>query len=107
MRLSWGTTRHAQLRLRKAELGPLAGDDEVAPGDEGQPVAEAGPVHRGDHRLEDLPAALEGVEGGLLPERAGELAGRPAAVLQVGAGAEGSPRPGDDGDPGVLLVAEP
>ena len=62
--------------LGEPELGPLAGDHEVAPGHERQPVAEAVAVHRGDHGLEDLPAALEGVDRRLLPERAGELAGR-------------------------------
>ena len=41
-------------------------------------VAEAVAVDRGDHRLEDLPAALEGVDRRLLPERAREVADRGA-----------------------------
>ena len=74
--------------LGKAELGALARDHEVAPRHEREPVAEAVAVHRRDHRLEDLPAALERVDRRLLPERAGELAGRAGAVAQVGARAE-------------------
>ena len=42
----------------------------------------------------------------LLPERAGEVAGRPGAVAHVGAGAERPARAGDDRDPRVLVVAE-
>ena len=71
-----------------------------------QPVAEAVAVHRGDHRLEDLPTALERVDGRLLPERARELAGRLPAVADVGAGAERAARAGHDRDPRVLVVAE-
>ena len=47
--------RHADPNLGEAERRPLAGDDEVAPGDQREPVAEAVPVHGGDHRFEDLP----------------------------------------------------
>ena len=53
--------------------------------DERQPVAQAVPVHRGDHRLVDLPAALERVDRRALPERAGEVAGRVALAARVGA----------------------
>ena len=80
--------RDAQAHLGEPERGPLAGDHEVAPGDQGQPVAQAVPVHRGDHRFVDLPAALEGVDGGLLPERARELAGGIARGPDVCSGAE-------------------
>ena len=80
--------------------------DEVAPRHEREPVPEAVAVHRRDHRLEDLPAALERVDGRLLPERALELADRPRAVAQVAAGAERAPRPRDDRHPGGLVVAE-
>jgi len=63
-------------------------------------------VHGRDDGLEDLPPALEGVGGRLLPERAGELPDAAGAVAHVGPDAEGSPRAGDDGDPRLLLVAE-
>src|SRR5205807_8812510 len=51
-------------------------------------------------------AALEGVDRRLLPERAAELADRAGAVPEVGAGAEGTAGPGDDGDPRLVLVPE-
>ena len=84
----------------------FARDDEVAPRHQREPVPEAVAVHRGDHRLEDLPAALERVDRRLLPERARELAGRPGAVAHVGARAERLARAGHDRDPRVFLVAE-
>src|SRR5205823_13086115 len=98
---------HAEQRFWIPELGPLTGDDEVAPGDEREAVPEAMAVDRGDDRLEDLPAALERVRGRLLPERPGEDAGRAGPVAHVGAGAERPPGAGDDGDPRVLVVTEP
>ena len=78
--------------LGEAELGALARDHEVAPRHEREPVAEAVAVHRRDHRLEDLPPALERVDGRLLPERARELADRAGAVLHVAARAERASR---------------
>ena len=90
----------------KPELGPVAGNDEIAPGGQGESVAEAVAVHRRDDRLEDLPATLEGVQGRLLPERAGERTGRSGPVAEVPAGAEGASSARHDGHPGVLVVAE-
>ena len=99
--------RHADADLGKAELGALARDHEVAPRHERQPVAEAVAVHRRDHRLEDLPAALERVDGRLLPERARELAGASRRRRVMSAPAQNAvPGAGDDRDPRVLLVAE-
>src|SRR5438874_811219 len=86
---SGGEGRRPEGHLWIAELGPLAGDDEVAPGHEREPVAEAVPVHGRDHGFEDLPAALEGVHRGLLPERSAERAHRPFAVREVGADTKG------------------
>ena len=99
--------RHADAHLREAELGTFARDDEVTPRHERQPIPEAIAVDRGDHRLEDLPTALERVHCRLLPERTRELAGRTRPVLQVGADAERPARPGHDCDPRLFVVTEP
>ena len=99
--------RHAEAHLREPELGSLARDDEVAPAHQREPVPEAVAVDRGDHRLEDLPSALEGVRRGLLPERSGEVAhGVAAPALDVSAHAERLPGAGHDRDPRVLVVPE-
>src|SRR5580704_9960039 len=66
--------RHSEVDLRQTKLGSVTGDDEVTPGRQREPVTKAVAVHRRYDRLEDLPAALEGVQRRLLPERTGELA---------------------------------
>ena len=99
-----GRNSYAHFRIR--ELGPVAGDHEVAPRHQRQSVPEAVPVDRSDDRLEDLPPALERVDGRLLPERARELTDRARAVAQITAGRERAARARDDRDPRVLVVAE-
>ena len=93
--------------LRVPEPRAVAREHEVAPRRQGEPVAEAVTVHCCDDRLVDLPATLERVEGGLLPEAPGELTGCATAVAKVGPGAERASGTGHDGDPGVLVVPEP
>src|ERR1700730_14413372 len=92
--------------LGEAEFRPLAGDDEVAPGDQGEPVAQAIAVDGGDDRLVDLPSALERVDRGLLPERPGEFARGPGTVPHVASGAERRARSGDDGHPRLLVFSK-
>ena len=93
--------------LGEAELGALAGDHEVAPRHQREPVAEAVAVHRRDDRLEDLPAALERVDGRLLPERAARTRRSTRAPSRRSAPAQNAvPAPVTIADPGVLVVAE-
>jgi len=70
-----------------------------------QAISEAGSVYGRNRRLEQLEPALERVDGRFLPERAGKGACG-TAVLDVGAGTECLAGTGENGDPGVLVVAE-
>src|SRR5207237_7675159 len=74
--------------------------------DEREAVADARPVHRRDHGLEDLPPALERVRRRLLPKRARELAGGARTVAQVSTRAERAAGASHDRHPRLLLVAE-
>nr|WP_199286972.1 hypothetical protein [Nocardioides houyundeii] len=83
-----------------AELGLAGGEAQVAGEREDQPDAGAGAVDDADHRLGDGAGDQE------LPARHLDLVAvaEPAEDLQVGAGAEAAPRPGEQDDPDLVVV---
>src|SRR5262249_49106191 len=95
----------ADAYLRKAECGAFRREHEVAERYRSHAIAEARAIDRSDRWFEEFEPTLKRVDRRLLPESASESPGR-ASVPDVGTGTENPSGPGEDGHPGICVVAE-